>query len=219
MIRLRPTVTSLTMSEVKDFENRRRYRRYLRRGENTTSEETVKRKTSPSLEFQEPRQPLSVSRNRECSFSNSAYAESLSPCAIQAILNAHNGRRDEYYPHHSAHELKTAAGNEEPARLASTPSPSRDLVSPSSVSQAFSTPSSASGLGGEESSMIVELSPGSREPTPDRHEDIISEARGRTGAQALPESTHSTNAAGSSRTYTSSAKAFTLVCANGSVGA
>lgn len=97
MLRLQATPISLTMSEVKELENRRRYRRYLRRQENPTSEATVHRKISPNSDLLAPPMPvvrraLSVSHNGETSTTSSSHSETMAPLPI----DNRTGRHHEY---------------------------------------------------------------------------------------------------------------------------
>lgn len=69
MLRLHPTTISLTMSEVKAVENRRRYRRYLQMVDATTGYTSRTRKESAAIDLLQPvsvkREPSSVSSTRE----------------------------------------------------------------------------------------------------------------------------------------------------------
>lgn len=124
MIRLHPTVITLTMSEVKDLENRRRYRRYLHRHKNPASEETVQRKTSPSFELPaEPTRALSASQNWKSSSPNPTHAEPTLPSAVQSLSGDH-AEEEGFSPSAQRRGPYLLASDAEPLTSPETPSSS-----------------------------------------------------------------------------------------------
>ncbi|KUI67270.1 hypothetical protein VM1G_03193 [Cytospora mali] len=126
------------MSEVKDLETRRRYRRYLQREENPTSEETVQRKSSPVSEPRGPRRTLMSSQNRESSSSpNPSGVDPLPSSPLERIVDNHaeDGEPTPTAPHQG---LGLTLVEPEPlASLDSFDSPS-PLDSPSSTGRYLS---------------------------------------------------------------------------------
>lgn len=132
MIHLQPTVISLTMSEIKDMETRRRYLRYLQREENPASEETVQRKSTPALESEEPRRTLTSSHNREPS--SSPHLVSVDPLPSSPLERIIDQSAEVHGPTTTAPHQETGPALAEPQHRTSFES----LDSPSSPGTYFS---------------------------------------------------------------------------------